>query len=84
LGGRGQGVVELEHLFVEPSRLRRGLGAALFRHAVEQARAAGFRRLTILSDPHAAGFYQAMGAQLEERVPSSIPGREIPVFALTL
>src|SRR5581483_9656510 len=42
LRARGQGVIELEHLFVEPGRLRRGLGAALFWHALELARAAGF------------------------------------------
>jgi predicted N-acetyltransferase YhbS len=84
LRARGEGVIELEHLFVDPTRLRRGLGAALFRHAREGARLGGFRRMIILSDPHAAGFYQAMGAHLQERVPSSIPGREIPVFALDL
>lgn len=34
-----QDEAELEHLFVEPGRLERGVGAAVFRHACQTARA---------------------------------------------
>lgn len=78
------GAAELEHLFVDPARLRCGLGAALFRHACAVARAAGFRALVIQSDPNAAGFYESMGARLRGHVDSSIPGRRLPLFELEL
>lgn len=76
--------VELEHLFVEPKSIGQGLGSLLFKHACHIAGDAGFARLVIQSDPNAAGFYLAVGAKLERRIPSSIPGRTIPYFAFTL
>jgi GNAT superfamily N-acetyltransferase len=80
---RGRGVLELEHLFVDPAYLRRGYGTALFRHACRTAAAAGCRKLGIQSDPHAAGFYRKQGAQLIREIPSSIRGRSLPWFELT-
>jgi GNAT superfamily N-acetyltransferase len=76
--------LELEHLFVDPARLGRGHGRRLFRHATEVARAAGARALIIKSDPNAAGFYRVMGAADTGEIASSIPGRTIPTFRLTL
>ena len=84
LATRGPGVVELEHIFVEPSYLGKGFGSLLFHHACGIAREAGFRRLVILSDPNASGFYHAMGAQLDGDIPSSIRGRTIPYFVVPL
>ena len=84
LAPRSDAEAELDHLFVDPSRLRRGLGATLFRHACATARAAGFRRLVIRSDPNAPGFYESVGARLESHVPSNIPGRSLPFFSLDL
>jgi len=76
--------VELGHLFVDPNRLRRGFGQRLLHHACEAARAEGFGRLFIQSDPNAAGFYRALGAVFERDTPSSIPGRTLPLFSLPL
>ncbi|MFI9361632.1 GNAT family N-acetyltransferase [Kitasatospora sp. NPDC053057] len=76
---------ELAMLFVEPDRIGRGIGRALFEHVREQARAAGLRRLTIDSDPNAEPFYLAMGAIRIGSTPSgSIPGRELPLLELEL
>lgn len=49
-------------LFVEPSAIGLGVGRLLYRDAVRRAAGLGVRRLVIDSDPHAAGFYRAMGA----------------------
>ncbi|MER5873908.1 GNAT family N-acetyltransferase, partial [Streptomyces sp. NPDC002044] len=49
-------------LFVEPSAIGRGVGRLLYRDAVRRAAGLGVRALVIDSDPHAAGFYRAMGA----------------------
>lgn len=54
---------EVEHLWVEPAAMGRGLGRALFAHAVETAREWGATALFIDSDPHAAPFYERMGAE---------------------
>ncbi|WP_063831358.1 GNAT family N-acetyltransferase [Streptomyces sp. NRRL F-2664] len=49
-------------LFVEPSAMRQGVGRLLYRDVLRRAAEQGVRRLVIDADPHAAGFYRAMGA----------------------
>lgn len=50
-------------LFVEPHAIGRGIGRTLYAHVLDAARDAGFKRLTIDSDPHAVDFYRALGAR---------------------
>jgi len=80
----GEGAVELQHLFVDPAQLRKGLGSELWRHALSTAREQCFSRMIIQSDPNAAGFYRALGATHESDIASSIPGRVIPLFSIAL
>lgn len=63
-GGEADGsrAARLGLLFVEPAAIGRGVGRLLYRDAVRRAAELGFRRLLIDADPHAAGFYRAMGA----------------------
>lgn len=74
---------ELADLFIEPEAIGTGLGRTLWEHAVTAARRAGFRTLTVESDPHAEGFYLRMGAERtgEREV---APGRLLPVLRVTL
>jgi len=78
--------VQLEHLWVRPEAMGRGLGRALFEHAVRAARRAGFARMRIVSDPNAEGFYRRMGARRVSVSRSRLEGRlrELPVMHLTL
>jgi N-acetylglutamate synthase-like GNAT family acetyltransferase len=71
---------ELEHLFVDPMHMRQGIGTALLKHALVQCQQNGIRELTVLSDPHAAGFYESHEAEFINDIPSSIPGRSIPKY----
>lgn len=85
LADAGAGDVELAWLFVEPGLLRRGHGRRLLADAIERARAAGCRRLLIQGDPHAEAFYLAAGAvRIGQRPSDSIPGRDLPLFAIEL
>ena len=84
LTGIGEEVV-LNSLFVAPEAIGRGYGRRLWAHAVALAATRGAQLLTIQSDPHAAGFYRAMGARLVAETPSTVfPGRLLPTFQLTL
>ncbi|MCP5049188.1 MAG: GNAT family N-acetyltransferase, partial [bacterium] len=56
------GTVELGHLFIEPMRLRGGIGRQLVKHAIREARNLGFHTLQIQGDPNAEGFYLSCGA----------------------
>lgn len=72
-------------LYVEPAWIGQGVGRALLRHAAALARGRGVHQLSILADPHAAGFYRAQGAAYLLDAPSdAIPGRMLPVYLLSL
>ena len=78
--------LHLDHLWIAPHAMGRGLGRALFEHAVEQTRRLGHRSLKIEADPNAAGFYTRMGAR---RVGSTVTNvadqqRELPLFVYDL
>jgi GNAT superfamily N-acetyltransferase len=77
--------LDLDKLFVEPRRIRTGVGRALLAHAINEARRRGASRLTILADPYAAGFYERNGARLIGEAPSdAIPGRSLPLYEIEL
>jgi ribosomal protein S18 acetylase RimI-like enzyme len=75
---------EIEHLWVDPGWMGRGVGRLMVDHLVARARAAGVEDLRVVSDPNAAGFYLRMGArQVGEQ--ASVPvGRRLPVLAIPL
>ena len=76
----------LDHLWVRPASMGRGIGRLLFRHAVETARDGGSAELRIDSDPNAAGFYRRMGARWCGVVGAPMDGRhrERPQFSVQL
>jgi GNAT superfamily N-acetyltransferase len=77
--------LDLDKLFVEPQRIRTGVGRALLAHAIIEARRRGADRLTILADPYAAGFYERNGARWIGEAPSdAIPGRSLPLYEIKL
>lgn len=83
LTGEGE-TREIDHLWVDPGHIGRGVGRLLFRHAVEKARAEGVLTLEIVADPNAEGFYLKMGARRIGEVPAVPPGRVLPLLVLDL
>jgi GNAT superfamily N-acetyltransferase len=66
----------LDHLWITPAFMGKGIGRALFQQAEATARASGARRLKITGDPHTEAFYFRMGATLYGREPASMDGVE--------
>jgi len=78
-------LIDLDKLFVEPAHIGSGAGRALMEVAIAEARRRGYSRMAILADPHAAKFYERLGAVfMDERASDAIPGRRLPYFELTL
>jgi GNAT superfamily N-acetyltransferase len=75
---------ELDMLFVDPSHIGEGVGAALLAHAMDLARERGQSVLRVESDPFAAAFYQHEGAVLVGTRTSASTGRELPAFEFRL
>ncbi len=77
----------LEHLWVEPNAMGRGVGRLLLRCAAQVARSFGAADLMIDADPNAVAFYKACGALRVGEKPAPIEGaptRTLPVFRLEL
>jgi len=54
---------QLDHLWIAPERIGRGLGRALFQHAAATARTLGAAVVEIEAEPYAEPFYRHMGAR---------------------
>ena len=74
--------LHLDHLWLLPEAMGRGIGRALFRHATQQAQVRGFDSIKIEADPNAAGFYERMGAKRVGTASSKVCGeaRELPLL----
>lgn len=78
--------LHLEHLWVLPEWIGRGIGRHLFAHATALALGRGARALKIEADPHAEPFYLHLGAVRVGTSTSEIGGqrRELPLLIFAL
>jgi ribosomal protein S18 acetylase RimI-like enzyme len=77
------GTIELEDLFVDPGYLRRGIATALVTCIAEILRARGEERLEVTANPHALGFYRAVGfidCGVAETEFGAAPRMELAIF----
>ncbi len=70
--------VWLEHLFISPGFIGKGLGSRLMAHARNYCASRDWHVLKIMADPNSAGFYTKLGVDRIHERPSSIPGRTLP------
>ncbi|MGW5239285.1 GNAT family N-acetyltransferase [Monashia sp. NPDC004114] len=76
------GEPELVDLFVDPQWHRRGVARRLIEDAVQTVRTAGGRRLWVTGNPHASGFYAAVGFVGDEPVATELgPGLRLHLDA---
>lgn len=81
----GTGDAELDHLWVDPGIIGRGVGRRLFEAFAAEARRRGATRIVLNSDPYAEGFYRRLGAvRIGDHPVEEIPGRVLPRMAVTL
>ena len=78
---------QLEHFWVAPASMGRGVGRALLAHALGMAADAGAQTLAIDADPNAEPFYLACGALRVGTVAAPIegaPSRKRPQLLLSI
>ena len=75
-------MAELEHLWVEPNHMRKGIGERLFKNILDYCRLNGIEKLRIESDPNAQAFYEKMGAELVAYVDSVPKPKKLPVLEI--
>ena len=81
-----EGLAELEHMWIDPDQMGKGIGRALFEHVWGRALEHGFSELELSADPHAERFYEHMGAQRIGQVPADMFGqaRVLPRMRINL
>jgi N-acetylglutamate synthase-like GNAT family acetyltransferase len=77
---------ELEHMWIDPKHMRKGIGRALFEHAKRRAEELGWKMLELSADPNAESFYERMGAKRIGEVPADVLGqsRVLPRMRINL
>jgi GNAT superfamily N-acetyltransferase len=71
---------EVDHMWVLPQWMGKGIGRRLMQHALTYCGDAGVGSLRVTSDPHVTKFYSGLGAVYEGEVPSSPAPRTIPLL----
>jgi GNAT superfamily N-acetyltransferase len=74
----------LDKLFVDPAFIGKGFGKQLWNHVLSAARELGASGFGFYSDPNAAGFYKAMGAEWVREETTTRPGWKLQVFRYEL
>jgi GNAT superfamily N-acetyltransferase len=77
-------VAEIEHLWVDPPAMGRGIGGRLLEELLCICRAGGASRARVVSDPNAAPFYRRFGAIDVGNVPSTPAPRRLPLLEFRL
>ena len=70
----------LDRMFVDVDQIGTGLGRVLWEHAVGTARGLGASEFVIGSDPNAAPFYEAMGAEWYAARPTEEPTWTVQMY----
>jgi len=68
-------IAELEHMWIYPEQMGKGVGRALFEHTSRRAVQLGFSELELSADPNAEAFYERMGAKRIGEIPADMFGQ---------
>ena len=74
----------LEHFWVHPDVMGRGVGRRMLAHARETARSRGATVMEVVSDPNAEGFYRKAGGQWIGEVAATPRPRRLPFLLFPL
>ncbi|MBX2871752.1 MAG: GNAT family N-acetyltransferase [Saprospiraceae bacterium] len=78
------GILEIEHLWIRPQDIGRGLGKLLLQKVLDEVITESHVTLSVVADPNATGFYEKFGLKTVEYIPSQPEGRQLPLMQLPL
>lgn len=73
----------IEHFWIQPDHIGRGFGKRLMNHLLNQEEVKG-STIHALADPYAEAFYLKCGFTKIADIPSSIPGRTLPLMQIQI
>ena len=81
---KAEGHLELEHLWLLPETIGKGLGRKIWQHILQTAHQHNASMITVVSDPNAKGFYQHMGAVQIGEYHAEETGRVLPILQINI
>ncbi|MEZ5038556.1 MAG: GNAT family N-acetyltransferase [Saprospiraceae bacterium] len=79
-----ENTLAIEHLWIRPQLIGKGLGKYLLQNSLEKVRTESHTTLTVIADPNAVGFYEKFGFETVQFIPSKPEGRQLPLMSLAL
>lgn len=73
-------VAMIDYCWVDPQWIGQGMGRSMLEHMREMVRHCGVKRVQVVSDPNAEGFYCRMGFETIDHYASLPPGRLLPIM----
>lgn len=75
---------EIDHFWLLPEFIGQGFGKRVFRHIMETLAKKNQTKVTLSSDPNAAGFYEKMHGKIIGQKESKVSGCYLPIFEFTV
>src|SRR5690606_13365144 len=76
--------IKLDNLFILPEHINKGFGRLLMEDFLIRIRNTDAKRVVLDSDPNAERFYAKVGFKKVGEIPTTIPGRHLPVMEMEL
>lgn len=76
--------IRLDHLFVHPNYIGKGIGVKLMNHLIESCKSIHKLKIIVDADPNASAFYSKLGFITIGQKPTSIKNRFLPIMELQL
>lgn len=76
--------VKLENMFLLPAHIGKGIGRLMMDHFLVIVGQQGYQKVILDADPNAERFYDRMGFKVIDKIPTSIPGRYMPIMELSI
>ena len=80
----GDGDAEVDHLWVMPEHMGKGVGRQLMQNALRYCRAKAVDSLCVVADPNAREFYSKLGAVYQGQIDSIPQSRKLPLLSFQL
>lgn len=74
----------LEHMFIDPPNMGKGIGSKMFHHLRNWCKKMEIGKIEIFADPNSRAFYEKMGCRYVGEFPSTIKNRTTPYLRLQL
>jgi hypothetical protein len=76
--------VVIDHLWLIPGEIKKGYGRIIFQHIIHHLKMDGHKKVTLIAEPNATGFYDKMNGRITGKFQSKVSGRFLDIYEFDL